>query len=122
MVGDLAGYHWDLGSIPRSTQNSHNIFHNVILCRPLSSVPPCSSLIQTPCVYVHQSNGYEVLTMMFPSQPTCRQFQKSNVALWLNGLQIAFLTSIWAQHPPGFITSYCFYFLSFLLIIIIISI
>ena len=77
VVGVLAVHHWDLGSNPRSTQNSYIIFHDLITCRLQATFYHVPPLIQTPSGLMHQSSGQKMMNTMFLVNPRVDKSRKS---------------------------------------------
>ena len=109
VVDALAGNHWDLGSNPRSTQNSFISFLNMFMCRIPKAFHHMPPIIQAPCGCQHRSNGPKLDDHHTPGQCTCRQLPKSNRLERQMGHN--FQTSLLnGPAPPGFFILFSFTF------------
>ena len=108
--GDVVGNHWDLGSIPRSTQ----MFYYFSLQVPMQAfqcVSPCTSHPSAPSGHSHRSDGHEVQTTMLLVNPRIDK-QKGQTDWPTNGLGIANKLLTCPSTPHGFLYSFFFFSIS----------
>ena len=85
VVDALSKNHWDLGSIPRSTQIFDISFLNIITCSVPGGVYHMPPNISMPCVFKQQSNGQKMKTMVFPVKVGVDNFQSQQRLVSLMG-------------------------------------
>ena len=106
----MSGNHWDLGSIPRSTQTLVHIFSNVFLYRLPNSehhIPHASA-----CQVAPKLNPMVRMEVHHILQSTNRHLiQKVNEGLMFLGFRLLTKPHIWAITPP----LVCYFLFSFFL-------
>ena len=112
VVQVLENDHWDLGSIPRSTQTLFHIFSNIFMCSAFHVFHHKPPMVQAPSVHNPQSNGQRMKTMVLRSQRVPGQSQKSTRALGLMGWNLQLTPPMGPTHPPGFVTFFFIFFYS----------